>query len=192
LNVQDGGMQPDTSTTPLPAAPARVSDFVRQHPDAAVCTVRADGTVHTARIELGVVDGRVRTAGAPGLVRTRNLRREPRCSLFVFGPHPYWLGLETRARILDGPDAPTLLVELMRARHGDAAPPGTVLAHDDELERDRPYPEDEYRRRVREAGLFVVDFEITRCYGYDAPVADPPPPSQTLQGLRRGSPVCDG
>jgi hypothetical protein len=139
--------------------------FINRYPDAAMITSRADGTAHMARIELSVVDGRIRTSGSPKLVRTRHVRRDPRCSLFVFGPAPHWLGLETRASILDGPDAPQLLLALMRSRHRDRTPPGMVLGHDYELGQDRLYPEQEYLDHVRAEQRFVFDFEIIRAYG---------------------------
>jgi Pyridoxamine 5'-phosphate oxidase len=142
-----------------------ILQFVDDHPDAAMITLRADGTAHMARVEIAVVDGHIRSSGSPRLMRTRNLRRDPRCSLFVFGPHPHWLGLETEATMLDGPDAPEQLVQLMRARHKDAAPPGMVLAHDDQLGHDRPYEVHELIEQVRRDGRFVYDFRILKSYG---------------------------
>ncbi len=139
--------------------------FVGTYPDAAMVTLRADGSAHMARVEVGVVDGHICSTGSPALVRTRNLRRDPRCSLFVFGPHPHWLGLETEVTILDGPEAPGLIVDLMAARHKDAAPPGMVLAHDDELGRDRPYTREELMAHAGQEGLFVYDFRVLRAYG---------------------------
>jgi hypothetical protein len=139
--------------------------FIRRYPDAAMVTPRADGSAHTARVELGVADGRIQTSGGPGLVRTRHVRREPRCSRFVSGPAPHWLGLETRASILDGPDAPPRLMALMRARHADATPTGMVLGHNDELGTDRLYAEQEYLDHVRADQRLVFDFEILRAYG---------------------------
>ncbi|MDT7644537.1 MAG: hypothetical protein QOC75_1537 [Pseudonocardiales bacterium] len=161
---------PATSTLETPAgadgaATASAVAFINRYPDAAMITSRADGTAHMARIELSVVDGRIRTSGSPKLVRMRHVRRDPRCSLFVFGPAPHWLGLETRASILDGPDAPQLLLALMRSRHRDRTPPGMVLGHDYELGQDRLYPEQEYLDHVRAEQRFVFDFEIIRAYG---------------------------
>jgi hypothetical protein len=118
-----------------------------------------------ARVELGVVDGRIRSAGSPNLVRSRNLRRDPRCSLFVFGPHPWWLGLETKVAILDDADAPDELIRLLRIRHVDATPPGMVMAHDDSILSDRLYTEAEFLEHAREERLFVFDFTIQRAYG---------------------------
>ncbi|MBL7494681.1 pyridoxamine 5'-phosphate oxidase family protein [Frankia sp. AgB1.9] len=77
-------------------------DFVWRHPDAAMITLRPDGTAHMARIEVAAFDGKVWATGTGPLVRTKNLRRDPRCSLFVFGAHPHWLGLETTATITEG------------------------------------------------------------------------------------------
>ncbi|ADP82386.1 pyridoxamine 5'-phosphate oxidase family protein [Pseudofrankia inefficax] len=140
-------------------------DFVARYPDAAMITLRADGTAHMARIEVATFDSRVWATGAEPLVRTKNLRRDPRCSLFVFGAHPHWLGLETTASIIDGPDAPGILVRLLRARHGDATPPGTVLAHDDQLGHDRPWPEADYLEHAHAHRLLAYSFTIIRTYG---------------------------
>ncbi len=139
--------------------------FVERYPDAAMITLRADGSAHMARVEVAVADGRIRATGSPTSVRARNLRRDPRCSLFVFGPHPHWVGLETEVTILDGPNAPELLFELMSARHDDTAPPGMVLAHDDQLGHDRPYSRDELTEQLKRGGRFVYEFRILRAYG---------------------------
>ncbi len=142
-----------------------ITAFVERYSDAAMITLRKDGAAHMARVELGLVDGRIRTAGSPDLVRTQNLRRDHRCSLFVFGPHPWWLGMETEVTILEGTDAGIELIRLMRARHADATPPGMVMAHDDALVGDRLYTEAEYLEHAREAQLIVFDFTLVRAYG---------------------------
>jgi hypothetical protein len=143
----------------------KIKNFVRRHPDAAMITTRKNGTTHMARVEVAIVDGRLWSSGSPSLVRTGNLRRDPRCSLFVFGPHPHWIGLETEVTLLDGPDAPDLHVRLMQARHGDNAPAGTVLGHDDALGRDRPYPLDEYIEQIRAEQRLIYEFSVRRAYG---------------------------
>lgn len=143
-------------------------DFIRGHPDAAMISVRRDGSPHAARVELGVVNGRIRTSGAPALVRTAHLRRDPRCTLFVFGPPPIWLGVDAVAHILDGPDAAEHCIALARARHGQPTNT-TVIAHDEHLDTDRHYDVDEYREHARARELFVFDFDIVRTYGNDRP-----------------------
>src|SRR3954452_18061171 len=102
----------------------RLRAFVDQPPDAAMITLSKDGSAHMARIEVTVVDGRPWSSGARRLVRTRNLRCDPRCSLFVFGENPHWVGLETDVTLLDGPDAPDQPLRLIRARPTGHAPAG--------------------------------------------------------------------
>jgi hypothetical protein len=145
----------------------RITTFIEDHPDAAMVTLRRDGTAHMARIEVAVVDGRLWSSGSPTLVRTVNLRRDPRASLMVFAapPDPRWVGLETEVALLEGPDAPDLHVRLMHARHGDAAPEGMIIGHDDALGHDRAYPEDEYLDHIRAEQRLIYDFEVRRAYG---------------------------
>lgn len=143
----------------------QLAQFVQDNPDAAMITHRPDGTSHMARIELGLVDGRLWGTGSAKLVRTRNLRRDPRSSLFVIGPYPRWAGLETTVTILEGPEAGPLLASLMRARHPGKAPAAAVFAHDDELGGDRVYSEQEYTERVIADGRLIFDFTILRAYG---------------------------
>lgn len=143
----------------------RIARFVKDHPDAAMATTRLDGSVHVARIELAVVNGRIWSSGSEDLVRTKNLRRDPRSTLFVFGPHPDWIGLETVVDLVDGPDSPKLHLELMRERHRGLAPAGMVMGHDDRIGGDRLYREDEYTEHIASEKRLIYDFEIRRAYG---------------------------
>ncbi|MFI1914908.1 pyridoxamine 5'-phosphate oxidase family protein [Nocardia sp. NPDC020380] len=142
-----------------------LADFLGKTPDAAMITLRADGSAHMARIEVAVVNGRLWASGSAALVRTHNLRRDPRCSLFVFGAHPDWVGVEAVVTILEGPETPRQLVDFMRARHGEAAGPGMVFGHDDELGHDRPFTEAEFMDHVRAERRLIYQFEINRVYG---------------------------
>jgi Pyridoxamine 5'-phosphate oxidase len=142
----------------------QVAQFVKNHPDAAMATIRPDGSTHVARIELAVVSGRIWSSGSDRLIRTKNLRRDPRCTLFVFGPHPDWVGLETVVDLIDGPDSPKLHLELMRERHKGLAPAGMVMGHDDEIAGDRLYREDEYIEHIASEKRLIYDFEIRRAY----------------------------
>ncbi len=144
---------------------ATVHTFIRSHADAAMITLRPDGSSCMARVEIALLDGRICSTGGPDLVRTRNLRRDQRCSLFVFGPHPLWVGLETTVTLHDGPEAPEMLLRFLRARHGDKAPSGQVLAHDDALGHDRPYTEAEYLQHIHETRGLVYEFTVLKAYG---------------------------
>jgi len=58
--------------------------FLNQHHRAAMVTLRRDGSPHAVRVAAAFVDGRVWSSGLPGRVRTRHVRRDPRCMFFVF------------------------------------------------------------------------------------------------------------
>jgi Pyridoxamine 5'-phosphate oxidase len=144
---------------------SRIAQFVKMHPDAAMITLRPAGSAHMARIEVAVVEGRIWSSGAEDLVRTRNLRRDPRCSLFVFGPHPDWVGLETQVTLLDGAESVEMHVKLMGERHNGLVPEGMVMGHDDRIGGDRLYSMDEYTRHIACDKRLIYDFEIKRVYG---------------------------
>ena len=62
----------------------RLSDaqeaFVRDHPTAAMITVGKDGFPKPARVGIALLDGRLVSSGTTERVRTRRLRRDPKCS----------------------------------------------------------------------------------------------------------------
>jgi PPOX class probable F420-dependent enzyme len=140
----------------------RVLAFIDQHPGAAMITLRADGTAHTARVGVGVVDGRIWSSGTRTRVRTRHLRRDPRSSLFVFdtSPDPKWLGLEAEVTILDGPEAPRQNFRLFRQMQKGRAPEGKINWYGELLS------EDEYIERARREERLVYEFDVKRAYGY--------------------------
>jgi PPOX class probable F420-dependent enzyme len=140
----------------------RVAAFIDQHPGAAMVTLRADGTPHTARVGVVIVDGRIWSSGTRSRLRTRNLRRDPRSSLFVFDTSPgaKWLGLETEVTMLDGPDAPQLNLRLMRQMQKDRAPEGKVAWFGEMLS------EEEFLAKMQEEQRLVYEFHVERAYGY--------------------------
>lgn len=87
---------------------------------AGMVTLRSDGTPHVAQVGVGLVDTgdgneRLLASGTSRRVRTRHLRRDPRATLFVFGPPMGWLGLETTVQIIEGPEVPEWSLRLYRA-----------------------------------------------------------------------------
>jgi PPOX class probable F420-dependent enzyme len=140
----------------------RVAAFIDHNPAAAMITLRADGTPHTARVGVAVVDGRIWSSGTQTRVRTRHLRRDPRSSLFVFdtSPDPKWLGLETEVTILDGPDVPELSFRLMRQMQKDRAPEGMVGWFGGMLSKE------EFLETMREEQRLIYEFNVKRAYGY--------------------------
>ncbi len=136
--------------------------FIDQHPSAAMVTLRADGTPHTARVGVAVVDGRIWSSSTQSRLRTKHVRRDQRSTLFVFdtSPDSKWLGLETDVTILDGPDAPQLNLRLMRQMQKDRAPQGKVAWFGGMLS------EEEFLARMQEERRLVYEFHVKRAYGY--------------------------
>ncbi len=123
LPASNNDSGPDLMTLRLDEAELR---FLNDQHHAAMVTLRADGTPHVAQVGIALVTGpdgvqHLWASGTQKRVRTRHLRRDPRCTLFVFDPPPMrWLGLETTVTIIDGPDAPGLHPRLFRAVLGKA------------------------------------------------------------------------
>ena len=78
--------------------------FLDAHHAAAMITLRADGTPHAVRVGVALVDGMLWSSGTHDRLRTGLLRRDPRCTLFVFDPTRRYLTLETIVTILEGPE----------------------------------------------------------------------------------------
>jgi PPOX class probable F420-dependent enzyme len=136
----------------------REIDFLQRHRSAAMITAGPDGFPKPARVGVALVDGRLWSSGTERRVRTRRLRRDPRCTLFVFPDDGFsWLGLETRVTVLDGPDAPGLNLRLMRVMQGK--PTGPLSWFGAELD------EDQFLRTMVDEQRVVYEFEVERAYG---------------------------
>jgi hypothetical protein len=131
--------------------------FLEDHRAAAMITVGRDGLARTARVGVALVDGKLWSSGTRDRVRTRRLRRDPRCSLFVFDPGFAWLTLETEVTILDGPEAPQQNLRLFR--HMQSRPTGPLSWFDGELD------EGAFLRTMVIEGRLIYQFEVQRSYG---------------------------
>lgn len=127
----------------------RVRRFLENNHSAVMITLKKDGTPHAVRIGVGLVDGKLWSSGTQTRVRTKHLRRDPRCTLFVLDTSTAysWVSLETRAEILDGPDAPQLNLKLYRELAGEP----------DDL--------DEYLEAMVKEQRLIYEFDIERAYG---------------------------
>lgn len=132
-------------------------EFLRTNRTAAMITVDSAGVAKTARVGVALVDGRLWSSGTQDRVRTRRLRRDPRCTLFVFGDSFNWLTVESTVSILDGPDAPDLNVRLFRLMQD--RPAGPLSWFGGELD------EDAFRARMAEEGRLIYEFGVERTYG---------------------------
>jgi uncharacterized protein YdhG (YjbR/CyaY superfamily) len=88
--------------------------FLENNHAAAMITIAKDGMPCAVRVGIALVNGKLWSSGTQDRVRTTRLRRDPRCTLFVFDKQYSFLTLETTVNILDGPDAPELNLRLMR------------------------------------------------------------------------------
>ena len=132
-------------------------DFLANNHSAAMITVGRDGTPKVARVGVGLVDGKIWSSGTTDRVRTRRLRRDPRCTLYVHDNRLAWLALESSVTILDGPDAAEQNLRLFRAMQG--RPTGALTWYGTEL------AEDDFLRTMVDEGRVVYEFEVHHAYG---------------------------
>lgn len=90
--------------------------FLEENHACIMVTVRADGTAHVARVNCGLVDGRLWSSGTKNRVRTKHLRTNPRATLCVFARDRRWIGIEATVTMHEGPDAPQKALALQRAQ----------------------------------------------------------------------------
>ena len=135
--------------------------FLEANHAAAMVTLRADGTPHAVRCGVALVEGKLWSSGIPNRVRTRHLRRDPRCTLFVFDQAYNYLSLETSITILDGPEAAEMNVRLFsEMQKGMQRPPGTLFWNG------QPLTEDQFLHTMRAEQRLIYQFdEPTRVYG---------------------------
>ena len=136
--------------------------FLDKQHSAAMTTLRRDGTPHTARVGVAVVDGKVWSSATQERVRTKHLRRDTRATLFVFDTAFRWLTLECRINILDGADAPQLNLKLFRVMQRDMtpAPPDGMISW---FGANRTI--DEFLKIMVDDHRLIYEFEVERAYG---------------------------
>jgi PPOX class probable F420-dependent enzyme len=135
--------------------------FLEQNHRAAMVTLRGDGSPHVVRVGVALVDGHLWSSGIPDRLRTRHLRRDSRCSLFVFDQGYSYLTLETRVTILDGPDAAEMNVRLFSEMQKEMQrPPGTLFWNG------QPLTEPDFVQTMRDEQRLIYQFdEPLRVYG---------------------------
>jgi hypothetical protein len=131
--------------------------FLAANHSAAMVTVNAEGIAKVARVGVALIDDRLWSSGTADRVRTKRLRRDPRCTLYVHDNAFGFLALETTVTILDGPDAAALNVRLFRAMQGK--PTGPLSWFGGELE------EDDFLARMQAEQRLIYEFEPHHTYG---------------------------
>jgi uncharacterized pyridoxamine 5'-phosphate oxidase family protein len=134
--------------------------FLEKNRSAAMTTLRGNGTAHTVRVGVALVDGKVWSSGTKTRARTKFLRCDPRSTLFVFDSQFQWLSLECKVNILEGPDAPELSVRLFRVmQEGMGVPEGQINWYG------RALGHDEFRKVMVDEQRLIYEFDIVRAYG---------------------------
>lgn len=137
-------------------------EFIEKNSSAAMTTLRRDGTPHTVRIGVAVVDGKIWSSSTHDRVRTKHLRRDPRSTLFVFDNTWAYLGVECRVRIIDGDDVPALSVRLfqtMQRALPNKPAEGKILWYGAEMGIGA------FKQLMRDEGRIIYEFEPRRWYG---------------------------
>jgi uncharacterized pyridoxamine 5'-phosphate oxidase family protein len=132
-------------------------DFLKDHHSAAMITIGSGGVPKAARVGVALVDGRLWSSGTQDRVRTKRLRGDPRCTLFVHDPGFAWLALETTVTILDGPDAPEQNLRLFRVMQ--SKPEGPLSWFGGELD------EAAFLAQMVEEQRLIYEFDAQRAYG---------------------------
>ena len=137
--------------------------FLDQRHSAAMVTIAADGMPKVVRVGVARIDGHVWSSGTEDRVRTRRLRHDPRCVLYVHDATAGWLALETTVTILDGPEVPQQSVRLFRVMQGK--PEGPLRWFGAELD------EVAFEAQMVDERRIIYQFEIQRSYGMSAPLS---------------------
>ncbi len=135
----------------------RQTAFLQKSRAAAMITVGDDGVARAVRVGIAIVDSKLWSSGTHERARTKRLRRDPRCTLFVFDNTWSYLTLETTVRLIEGPDVPTLSERLFRVMQN--RPTGPLSWFGGEMDAEA------FRRAMAEEGRLIYEFDIHRAYG---------------------------
>ena len=132
-------------------------EFLKDNHGAAMITVSRDGTPKVARVGVALIDGKVWSSGTQDRTRTKRLRRDPRCTLYVHDSGFSWLALEGTVTILEGPDAPDLNLRLFREMQSKPTGPLTWFG--------RELPEKEFLEAMVDERRLIYELAVSRTYG---------------------------
>jgi PPOX class probable F420-dependent enzyme len=132
-------------------------EFLERQRSAAMITIGPGGMPKVVRVGVARVGDKLWSSGTEDRVRTRRLRRDPRCVLYVHDATYGWLALETTVTILDGPDVPQQSIELFRVMQGK--PDGPLSWFGGE------YDEAGFRQRMVDERRVIYQFEVKKSYG---------------------------
>lgn len=136
---------------------AEQREFLNENRSAAMITIGDDGMPKAVRVGVALVDGKIWSSGTRERTRTRRLRRDPRCTLFVFEPGWSALTLETTVELLEGGDVADQSVRLFRVMQ--RRPEGPLTWFGEELD------EGDFRQAMIEGGRLIYEFHVNKAYG---------------------------
>jgi uncharacterized pyridoxamine 5'-phosphate oxidase family protein len=131
--------------------------FLSANHSAAMITVGPDGVAKVARVGVALIDGKLWSSGTQDRIRTKRLRQDPRCTLYVHDNAFGFLAIESTVTILDGPDAAELNVRLFRQMQGK--PTGPLSWFGGEFE------DEDFLAQMRAEQRLVYEFEPQHSYG---------------------------
>jgi hypothetical protein len=135
----------------------RDAQFLTDNHAAAMVTVGGDGRPKLARVGVALVDGAVWSSGTQDRVRTRRLRDDPRCTLYVYDQGFAWRALETTVTIHDGADAPQRNLRLFRIMQDRSTGPLSWFGA--ELD------EEQFLQVMVDEQRLIYEFDVERSYG---------------------------
>ena len=131
--------------------------FLEANHSAAMITVGSDGLARAARVGVVVLDGRILSSGTQARARTKRLRDDPRCTLYVHDESFGYLTLETTVTILDGPDVPALSLRMFRQMQRQPSGPLSWFG--------RELDDDTFLETMVDEGRLIYEFAVRRAYG---------------------------
>lgn len=120
-------------------------------------TIGEGGVPKPVRVGVALVDGTLWSSGTQDRVRTQRLRRDPRCTLFVFDKAFSWLALETTVTILEGAESAAQSLRLFRVMQN--RPTGPLSWFGRELD------EGAFLRTMVDESRLIYEFDVQRSYG---------------------------
>lgn len=132
-------------------------EFLDTNRSAAMITIGGDGMPKAVRVGVALVDGKIWSSGTQDRARTQRLRRDPRCTLFVFEPGWNALTLETTVELLEGDEVADQSVRLFRVMQGK--PEGPLRWFGEEMD------EDTFRQAMIEGRRLIYEFHVNKAYG---------------------------
>jgi hypothetical protein len=136
--------------------------FVANHPHAAMITVESGNRPKAVKVEAAVVDGCLQSASHADKVRTRRLRRDPRCTLYFADEDYRWLSVEADVEVVGGADAPAQLLRFFRVREGK---PTELLDYHSDRGHYGGLDDQAFLKVMAEEDAVLYRFTITKCYG---------------------------